>query len=179
MVGSTSIRISWGRSSANRHAPSLGVVAPPAAFNQAMGGAGYGYSGGYGDPSSAYGATPYATAPGDPYGATASTARLQCLCLGIVPSLRPYAAQFCVRLSSVSFLLAYPSRVILSLTFALLYVIARETSEKSHFYYYCDPIIVYKHIVLLLLYQEGRMWCLGSARGGGDRKSRSSALCVR
>lgn len=68
MVGSTSIRISWGRSSANRHAPSLGVVAPQSAFPPAVGG-GYGYSAAYSDPSGAYGASPYATAPGDPYGA--------------------------------------------------------------------------------------------------------------
>lgn len=72
MVGSTSIRISWGRSSANRHAPSLGVVAPQSAFPQAVAsGVGYGYTSAYTDPIAAYSAAQYAPAPGDPYGKTA------------------------------------------------------------------------------------------------------------
>lgn len=66
MVGATSIRISWGRSSANRHAPSLGVVAPPPTFPQ-MGSGAYGYPAAYGDPTAAYAAPPYGGAPNDPY----------------------------------------------------------------------------------------------------------------
>lgn len=70
MVGSTSIRISWGRSSANRHAPSLGVVAPPS-YAQLPGG--YSGAGAYGnyDPTGAltgaYGSSPYGSGPADPY----------------------------------------------------------------------------------------------------------------
>lgn len=70
MVGSTSIRISWGRSSANRHAPSLGVVAPPS-YAQLPGG--YPGAGSYGnyDPTGAlagaYGSAPYGSGPADPY----------------------------------------------------------------------------------------------------------------
>ena len=70
MVGSTSIRISWGRSSANRHAPSLGVVAP-SSYAQLPGGyPGAGAYGGY-DPTGglagAYGSAPYGSSPADPY----------------------------------------------------------------------------------------------------------------
>jgi hypothetical protein len=70
MVGSTSIRISWGRSSANRHAPSLGVVAP-SSYAQLPGG--YPAAGAYGgyDPTGglagAYGSSPYGSSPADPY----------------------------------------------------------------------------------------------------------------
>lgn len=70
MVGSSSIRISWGRSSANRHAPSLGVVAPQSAFPPAVGASGYGYSAAYVDPTVPYNASPYTAISGDPYGAS-------------------------------------------------------------------------------------------------------------
>lgn len=69
MVGSTSIRISWGRSSANRHAPSLGVVAP-SSYPQLPGGYPAGAYGGY-DPTGglagAYASSPYGGGPSDPY----------------------------------------------------------------------------------------------------------------
>lgn len=71
MVGATSIRISWGRSSANRHTPSLGVVATPPAFPQ-MGNGAYGYPTTYGDPTAAYTTAPYGTAPNDPYAGSPS-----------------------------------------------------------------------------------------------------------
>ena len=71
MVGATSIRISWGRSSANRQTPSLGVVAPPPPFPQ-MGNGGYGYPTTYGDPNAAYATAPYGAAPNDPYAGSLS-----------------------------------------------------------------------------------------------------------